>query len=63
MDYRQGMEFTERMIKEVAKETFGTLQFEIHGHKVDLLPNGSSSYVDTIKKMIGIDVLTAGKKK
>ena len=62
MDYRQGMEFTEKMIKEVAKEAFGTLQFETHGHKVDLSPKWERiPYVDTIKKMIDIDVLVAGE--
>lgn len=60
MDYKQGMDFTERMIKEVAQETFGTLQFEIHGHKVDLSQSWERiSYVGTIKKELGIDVLSA----
>jgi lysyl-tRNA synthetase class 2 len=60
MDYRQGMEFTERMIKEVAQATFGTLQFETHGHTVDLSkPWEKIPYVDTVKKMVGIDVLLA----
>ncbi len=60
MDYKQGMDFTERMIKEVAQETFGTLQFEIHGHKVDLSQSWKRiSYVETIKKELGIDVLSA----
>ncbi len=64
MDYRQGMEFTERMIKEVTKETFGTLQFETHGHKIDLSPKWKRiSYVDTIKNMLRIDVLTASEKE
>src|SRR3989338_612367 len=38
MDYKEGMEFTERMIKEVVKETFDTLKFETHGHTVDISP-------------------------
>lgn len=64
MDYRQGTEFTEKMIKEVAQETFGTLQFETHGHKVDLAPKWEHiPYVDTVKKMIGIDVLSATEKE
>ena len=64
MDYRQGMEFTERMIKEVAEATFGTLQFETHGHKVDLSePWEKIPYVDTVKKMIDIDVLSATEKE
>ncbi len=64
MDYLQGMEFTERMIKEVAMETFGTLQFETHGSKVDLAPVWERiPYVDTVKKMIGINVLTGTEEE
>lgn len=60
MDYRQGMEFTERMIKEIVKKTFGTLEFEIHGNKVSLEGEWEKiPYVDTVKKMLGIDILTA----
>ncbi len=60
MDYREGMEFTEKMIKEVAQETFGTLEFETHGQKVDLTPQWERIvYSDTIKKMLRIDILTA----
>jgi lysyl-tRNA synthetase class 2 len=64
MDYLKGMEFTEKMIKEVVKETFGTLQFETHGHKIDLSPKWERiTYVDTIKKILGIDVLSATGKE
>lgn len=64
MDYRQGMEFTERMIKEVAQKTFGTLQFETHGQKVDLEPKWQViPYVETIEKMLGINVLNATQKE
>jgi lysyl-tRNA synthetase class 2 len=64
MDYNQGMDFTERMIKFVAQEAFGTLQFEIHGNKVDLSPKWEKiAYVDTVKKMLNIDVLSASEKE
>ncbi|MDE2399763.1 MAG: lysine--tRNA ligase [Patescibacteria group bacterium] len=64
MDYKEGTEFTEKMIKEVVMETFGTLQFETHGHKVDLsLKWERIPYVDTIKKLINIDVLSATEKE
>lgn len=64
MDYKQGIEFTEKMIKEIAMETFGTLQFETHGHKIDLAPAWELlPYVDTVKKMIDIDVLSATEKE
>ncbi len=60
MDYNQGIDFTERMIKHVVQETFGTLAFSSRGHDFDL--NGTwerISYIDTIKKMAGIDILSA----
>lgn len=64
MDYKEGMDFTEKMIKKVAMETFGTLTFETHGHKVDLSRKWERiTYVDTIKKMLGIDILSAGEKE
>lgn len=64
MDYKQGMDFTERMIKKIAQDTFDTLQFEIHGQKIDLSPKWELiPYVDTVKKMLGIDVLTASEKE
>lgn len=64
MDYREGMKFTEKMIKEVAKETFGTLVFETHGHKIDLSPPWKQiAYADTIKEMLHIDVLDATEKE
>ena len=63
MDYIQGMEFTERMIKEVVQETFGTLEIETHGYKINLSKKWERiSYVDTIKDMLKIDVLLASEK-
>ncbi|KKR43937.1 MAG: Lysine-tRNA ligase [Parcubacteria group bacterium GW2011_GWF1_40_6] len=64
MDYKQGMEFTERMLKEITQETLGSLQFETHGHKIDLSPKWEViTYVDTVKKVTGIDVLSASEKE
>ena len=64
MDYRKGMEFTEKMIKEVIFETFGTLVFETHGHKIDLaFPWERITYVDTIRKILKIDVLSVTEKE
>jgi lysyl-tRNA synthetase class 2 len=60
MGYQKGIELTERMIKEVAMQTFGTLEFNIRGQKVDLSKQWERiSYVETVKSMIGIDVLLA----
>jgi len=64
MDYKQGIEFTERMLKEVTMETLGTLEFETHGNKIDLSPKWEViAYVDTVKKITGIDVLVASEKE
>lgn len=60
MDYEGGIELTERMIKEVVEATFGKTEFETRGHKFDLSGVWKKiSYVETIKDMIGIDVLTS----
>jgi lysyl-tRNA synthetase class 2 len=61
MDYNKGIELTERMIKHVVQETFGTLQFTTRGHSFDLSEKTWKRipYVETIKDMTGIDVLTA----
>ena len=62
MDYLEGINFTERMIKEVAKETFGTLEFKIRERNLDLSKKWERiSYAETIKKIFGLDVLTASE--
>lgn len=63
MDYTKGMELTERMIKTVVQETFGTLQFTTRGHSFDLSTDQwpRISYVETVKDMTGIDVLEASE--
>ncbi len=64
MDYEEGIELTERMIKEVVKETFGKTEFSAKGHNFDLSGDWKKiSYVDTIKEMIGIDVLNATEEE
>lgn len=63
MSFDQGVEFTERLLRDVAKEAFGTLEFEIKGAKIDLGKTWERiDYVETVKKMTGIDVLTATDK-
>lgn len=64
MDFDGGIAFTEKMLKEVAKEAFGTLEFEVKGSKIDL--SGAwprIDYVDTVEKMTGVNVLTATEKE
>lgn len=56
-DYREGMKFYEEMIKFVARETWGRLQFERDGMKVDL--DGEwpvISYADIMREKFGVDV-------
>lgn len=60
MDYTAGIEFTERMIKEIVEKTFGTLEFNTRGYEINLIGDWPKiKYVDTIKEMLGIDVLVA----
>lgn len=60
MDYNEGMEFTENLIKHVAMETFGKYDFEARGHKFDLSGNWPKiSYPEIVREKTGIDVLTA----
>ena len=59
-NYEDGMKLVERMYKEVAMAAFGTLQFAIHGHDVDLSkPWDRYDYTETIKKFTDIDITTA----
>lgn len=64
MSFEEGITFTEKLIKDVAKETFGTLSFDIRGTKVDLSGTWDHiDYVETIEKMTGVNVLTATEKE
>lgn len=59
-DYNEGMEMIKEMYRHIAKETFGTLKFNIKGFEVDLEKDWIVyDYVETIKKMTGIDIWTA----
>lgn len=59
-DWRAGMELTKRLLRYVAKETFGTLKFKMAGHNVDFGGAWEEiDYAQVIKKHYGIDVHTA----
>lgn len=59
-DYKQGISFTEKMIKKVAKDTFGRLDFSTRGHSFSLEGKWPKvSYVKKIKEITGLDVLKA----
>ncbi|MFV0485491.1 MAG: lysine--tRNA ligase [Candidatus Saccharimonadales bacterium] len=56
-DYHDGMALYEEMIKYVAKETWGTLQFEHEGMKVDLDCKWPVvTYADIMKEKFDVDV-------
>lgn len=56
-DYKVGMELYERMMKHVAKETWGTLQFKVNGFDVDLDQKWPVvDYADIMKQKYDVDV-------
>jgi lysyl-tRNA synthetase class 2 len=64
MDYNEGIEFTEKMIKEVVFKTFGKMDFSTRGHAFSL--EGSwprVSYCQIVEEKTGINVLTASKEE
>lgn len=59
-NYEDSMALVEEMYKYVAKETFGKLEFDINGHKVNMDCKWKKiDYTETIKKEIGIDISKA----
>ncbi len=63
-NYQDSMKLTEEMYKYVAKETFGTLKFDIGEHKVDL--GGAWQEIDfaeTILKKTGADITKLKKEE
>lgn len=56
-DWQNGMEMMEQMFKEVLQKTFGTLQFDLNGKKVDMGAKWERwKYADVIKEHYGLDV-------
>ncbi|MBR2600795.1 lysine--tRNA ligase [Candidatus Saccharibacteria bacterium] len=66
-DYEDGMKLYEDMIKYVAKETWGTLQFNVGGFEIDLNNGGKPwprvKYADLLKEKFDIDVFNPDRKK
>lgn len=63
-DYEDGMAFYEEMIKYVAGETWGTLQFNVNGFEVDLdQPWPRIKYADLLQEKMGIDVFNPDETK
>lgn len=62
-NYEKGMDLVERMYKYVIEQTFGKMVFEIGEFgEIDLSQSWERiDYVDTIKEMTGVDVLSASE--
>lgn len=64
MEYIEGIELTENLIKYVVEKTFGKLEFSTRGHNFSL--DGSwpkISYPEIVKEKTGIDVLVATEEE
>jgi len=56
-DWNDSMKLVEKLVKHVAKKTFGTLQFKIRGHEVDLSKTWKKyDYKKEIKKQTNINI-------
>ncbi len=63
-DFEDGIHFTEKMIKYVIKEVFDKEEFTTRGHSFNISGDWSRiDYVETVKKMTGIDVLKASERE
>jgi lysyl-tRNA synthetase class 2 len=63
-NYNMGMEFTEKMIKEVVFKTFGKLDFSSKGFNFSLEGSWPKiSYVEIVKEKTGIDILNTTKEQ
>ncbi len=63
-NYEDGMNLYEEMIKYVARETWGTLKFNVGGFEVDLdQPWPRIKYADLLKEKFGIDVFNLDREK
>lgn len=63
-NYEDGMELYEAMIKYIAKETWGTLKFNVGGFEVDLDCEWPRvKYADLLKEKFDIDVFNPDREK
>ncbi|MBQ6354888.1 lysine--tRNA ligase [Candidatus Saccharibacteria bacterium] len=66
-DYEDGMNLYEEMIKYVAKETWGTLQFDVGGFEIDLDNGGKPwprvKYADLLKEKYAVDVFNPDREQ
>lgn len=58
MTFEDGKELVKKLYKKLAEDTFGKTEFETRGHKFDLAGEWQElDYVETVKKMTGVDVI------
>ena len=63
-DYEEGMAFYEEMIKYVAKETWGTLKFNVNGFDIDLDQEWPRiKYADLLKEKFDVDVFNPDEQQ
>ena len=63
-NYKDGMKLVEELYRTLAKKVFGTTKFTTRGHTFDLADEWKEvDYVDEVKKITGIDVLSATEKE
>ena len=63
-NYEDGMDFYEKMIKYVAKETWGTLEFHVGGFDINLdQPWPRIKYSDLLKEKYDVDVFNPDETK
>ena len=63
-NYEDGMKLVEEMYKKIAKDVFGSLKFDIHGHKVDFSKKWEIyDFEKLIKKETGVDIYKADTKE
>ena len=63
-DYEDGMNFYEEMIKYVAKETWGTLQFHVGGFDINLDQKWPRiKYADLLKEKYNVDVFNPDREQ
>jgi len=61
-DYKDGMKLVRELYIEIAKEVFGTTEFEARGHKFNLADEWVEiDYVGEIEKQTGLDIITASE--
>jgi lysyl-tRNA synthetase class 2 len=63
-NYEDGMKLVEEMYKKIAKEVFGTMKYDIHGHKVDFSKKWERyDFESIVKKHTKIDIYKSDKKE